>query len=315
MHPLIIVSIVLAALIVLVLLAALVCFIMVFYSGKRKVLGPDEYEIPPGKIYEAFREDMIGWTKQIREMPHEDIEIKSYDGLTLRGTYYECAPDATVELLFHGYRGNAERDLCGGIERCFALGRSAIIIDQRAGGKSDGHVITFGIRERYDCLSWIDYATKRFGKDRKIVIGGVSMGAATVMLAAGEELPENVVCVMADCGYTSAKDIIKKVVKDLKLPLFPIYPLIRLGGRLYGGFDVEETSPMEAVQKARVPIVFIHGDTDAFVPYDMSVKLHEACVSQKKMVTIKGAGHGLAFPVDRAGYVQGLREFEEQCGF
>ena len=315
MHPLIIVSIVLAALIVLVLLAALVCFIMVFYSGKRKVLGPDEYEIPPGKIYEAFREDMIGWTKQIREMPHEDIEIKSYDGLTLRGTYYECAPDATVELLFHGYRGNAERDLCGGIERCFALGRSAIIIDQRAGGKSDGHVITFGIRERYDCLSWIDYATKRFGKDRKIVIGGVSMGAATVMLAAGEELPENVVCVMADCGYTSAKDIIKKVVKDLKLPLFPIYPLIRLGGRLYGGFDVEETSPMEAVQKARVPIVFIHGDTDAFVPYDMSVKLHEACVSQKKMVTIKGAGHGLAFPVDRAGYVQGLREFEEECGF
>lgn len=315
MHPLIIVSIVLAALIVLVLLAALVCFIMVFYSGKRKVLGPDEYEIPPGKIYEVFREDMIGWTKQIREMPHENIEIKSYDGLTLRGTYYEYAPDATVELLFHGYRGNAERDLCGGIERCFALGRSAIIIDQRAGGKSDGHVITFGIRERYDCLSWIDYATKRFGKDRKIVIGGVSMGAATVMLAAGENLPENVVCVMADCGYTSAKDIIKKVVKDLKLPLFPIYPLIRLGGRLYGGFDVEETSPMEAVQKARVPIVFIHGDTDNFVPYDMSVKLHEACVSQKKMVTIKGAGHGLAFPVDRAGYVQGLREFEQECGF
>ena len=315
MHPLIIVSIVLAALIVLVLLAALVCFIMVFYSGKRKVLGPDEYEIPPGKIYEVFREDMIGWTKQIRTMPHEDIEIKSYDGLTLRGTYYEYAPDATVELLFHGYRGNAERDLCGGIERCFALGRSAIIIDQRAGGKSDGHVITFGIRERYDCLSWIDYATKRFGKDRKIVIGGVSMGAATVMLAAGENLPENVVCVMADCGYTSAKDIIQKVVKDLKLPLFPIYPLIRLGGRLYGGFDVEETSPMEAVQKARVPIVFIHGDTDSFVPYDMSVKLHEACVSQKKMVTIKGAGHGLAFPVDRAGYVQSLRDFEEECGF
>ncbi len=315
MHPLIIVSIVLAALIVLVLLAALVCFIMVFYSGKRKVLGPDEYDIPPGKIYEAFREDMIGWTKQIRTMPHEDIEIKSYDGLTLRGTYYEYAPDATVELLFHGYRGNAERDLCGGIERCFALGRSAIIIDQRAGGKSDGHIITFGIRERYDCLSWIDYATKRFGKDRKIVIGGVSMGAATVMLAAGEELPENVVCVMADCGYTSAKDILYTVITRMGLPVKLLYPLIRLGGRLYGGFDVEETSPMEAVQKARVPIVFIHGDTDDFVPYDMSVKLHEACVSQKKMVTIKGAGHGLAFPVDRAGYVQGLREFEEECGF
>jgi len=253
--------------------------------------------------------------KQIRRMPHENIEIKSYDGLTLRGTYYEYAPDATVELLFHGYRGSAERDLCGGIERCFALGRSVIIIDQRAGGKSDGHVITFGIRERYDCLSWIDYATERFGKDRKLVIGGVSMGAATVMMAAGEDLPDNVVCVMADCGYSSAKDILHTVIRQMKLPVKLLYPFIRLGGLLYGGFDIEETSPMEAVQKARVPIVFIHGDTDDFVPYDMSVKLHEACTSQKKMVTITGAGHGLAFPADREGYVEALREFEEECGF
>ena len=118
MNSWITVAIVAAVLLFLVLAASLVCFILVFYSGKRKALGPDEYDIPPGKIYEPFREDMIGWIKQIREMPHENIEIKSYDGLTLRGTYYEYAPDATVELLFHGYRGNAERDLCGGIERC-----------------------------------------------------------------------------------------------------------------------------------------------------------------------------------------------------
>lgn len=315
MHPLMIALIVVASLFFLILIAALVCFIMVFYSGKRRILGPDEYDIPPGKIYEVFREDMIGWTKQIRRMPHENIEIKSYDGLTLRGTYYEYAPDATVELLFHGYRGNAERDLCGGIERCFALGRSVIIIDQRASGKSEGHVITFGIRERRDCLAWINYAVERFGKDRKIIIGGVSMGAATVMLAAGEDLPDNVVCVMADCGYSSAKDILYTVMRQMKLPAKLLYPFIRLGGLLYGGFDIEETSPMEAVQKARVPIVFIHGDTDDFVPYDMSVELHKMCVSQKKMVTIKGAGHGLAFPVDRKGYVDALREFEQECGF
>ena len=301
--------------ILLILMAALACFYMVFYSKRRKPLGPDEYDIPPGKIYEVFREDMVAWTKQIRSMPHESIEIKSYDGLTLRGTYYEYAPDATVELLFHGYRGNAERDLCGGIERCFALGRSVIIIDQRASGKSDGHIITFGVREHRDCLSWIDYATKRFGKDRKLVIGGVSMGAATVMMAAGTALPPSVVCVMADCGYSSTEDIIKKVIKDLKLPLFPVYPLIRLGGIIFGGFDIKNGSPMDAVKHATVPVVFIHGDTDDFVPHDMSVKLHKACASQKKMVTIKGAGHGLAFPVDRKGYVEALREFEEECGF
>lgn len=306
---------ILGGLVFLMLAASLVCFIMVFYSGKRKVLGPDEYDIPPGKIYEVFREDMIAWTKQIRSMPHEKIEIKSHDGLTLRGTYYEYAPDATVELLFHGYRGNAERDLCGGIERCFALGRSVIIIDQRAGGKSDGHIITFGVRESRDCRTWIDYAIERFGKDRKIIIGGVSMGAATVVMAAGQELPPNVVCVMADCGYSSAKDIIHKVIKHLKLPVFPIYPLIRLGGLIYGGFDIEKGSPMEAVKRSRVPIIFIHGDTDDFVPCYMSEQLYDACTSPKKLVKIKGAGHGLAFPVDRRGYVEALREFEQECGF
>ena len=309
MHPLIIVSIILAALIVLILLAALVCFIMVFYSGKRKALGPDEYEIPPGKIYEVFREDMVNWTKQIRTMPHEDIEIQSYDGLTLRGTYYEYAPDATVELLFHGYRGNAERDLCGGIERCFALGRSAIIIDQRAGGKSDGHIITFGIRERYDCLSWIRYATERFGKDRKIVIGGVSMGAATVMLAAGENLPENVVCVMADCGYTSAKDIIKKVIRDMGLPPKIIYPFAKLGARLYGGFNLEESSSVEALKRATVPVIFFHGEDDAFVPCRMSEECYDACASRKRLVKVAGAGHGLAYPLSGEQYIEEIKDF------
>ena len=315
MNPWITVAIVAAVLLFLVLAASLVCFILVFYSGKRKALGPDEYDIPPGKIYEPFREDMIGWIKQIREMPHENIEIKSYDGLTLRGTYYEYATDATVELLFHGYRGNAERDLCGGIERCFALGRSVIIIDQRAGGRSDGHIITFGIREHRDCLSWIDYAVERFGKDRKLIIGGVSMGASTVVMAAGEKLPPNVVCAMADCGYSSTEDIIKKVIVDIKLPVWLVYPFIRLGGMIFGGFDIKKGSPIEAAKRATVPIVFLHGDEDAFVPHDMSVKMHAACQTQTKMVTIKGAGHGLAFPVDRKGYVEALREFERECGF
>ena len=175
------------AIVAAVLIASFVCFMMVFYSPTRKPLGPDEYEIPEGDIYEVFREDMIAWTKEIRAMPHEDISIKSRDGLTLRGKYFEHSPDSPIELLFHGYKGNAERDLCGGVERCFRLGRSVMLIDQRASGtsegSSDGHVITFGIKESEDCYEWVKYTAARFGKDRKIVIGGISMGAATVMMA------------------------------------------------------------------------------------------------------------------------------------
>lgn len=300
---------------VLTLLTSLICYLMVFHSPKRRVLGPDEYEIPEGDIYEVYREDMVAWTKSIRAMKHEDVEITSFDGLTLRGKYYEHNPDSPLEILFHGYKGNAERDLCGAVERAFAVNRNALIVDHRASGRSDGHVISFGVNERRDCLGWIDFAIKKFGPDVKIVITGISMGAATVMMAAGEDLPENVISILADCGYTSPKEIICKVVKDMKLPVKLLYPFIRLGAWLYGRFDLEEASPIEAMKKCTVPIVFVHGDADDFVPYDMSARLYDVCTSEKKrLITVKGAGHGLAYPKDREGYVNQLNAiYDEWC--
>jgi len=291
------------------------CFFKVFYVPGRDPEDPDAYEIPDGEIYEPYREGIVAWTKMIREMPREDVEITSFDGLTLRGRYYEYAPGAPVELLFHGYRGNAERDLSGGVARCFSLGRSAILIDHRAGGRSDGHVTTFGIRERRDCLAWVQYALQRFGPEVKLILTGVSMGAATVMMAMSEPLPPNVVCVLADCGYSSPREIICKVMRDMHLPAEVFYPFVRLAARLFGRFDLEETSPLEAVRKTDIPLILIHGDVDAFVPYEMSVRVFEACRSQKKLVPIRGAGHGLAYPTDPEGYVQALTDFQQECGF
>lgn len=301
------------ALIAVALITSFVCFMMVFYSPSRKPLGPDEYEIPEGEIYEVFREDMIAWTKAIRAMPQEDVEITSHDGLTLRGKYYEKAPTLPIEILFHGYKGNAERDLCGAVERAFSVNRNALIVNHRAAGPSDGHVISFGINERRDCLAWVDYAIKKFGKDVKLVITGISMGAATVMMASGEDLPDNVISVLADCGYTSPKEIICKVVKDMKLPVKLLYPFIKLGARIFGRFDLEEASPIEAMKRCKVPIVFVHGDADDFVPHDMSERLYEACASEKKrFISVPGAGHGLAFPVDRESYVNQLNEVYDE---
>lgn len=294
-------------LIFLALLISLICFLRVFYSPKRKVLGKDEYDTPEGEIYDVFKNDMIEWTREIRSMQHEDIDITSFDGLTLRGKYYEMTPGAPVEILFHGYRGSAERDLCGAVERAFAVGRNALIVNQRASGTSDGHVISFGINERRDCQEWIKRVIEKFGDDVKIVITGISMGAATVMMAAGEPLPKNVVSVLADCGYSSPKEIICKVVKEMRLPPTLLYPFIRLGARLFGGFNLEEYSPLEAMKKCTLPIVFVHGDADDFVPYEMSARLYKECASEKKLlITVPGAGHGLAYPVDRKGYVDRL---------
>ncbi len=302
--------IIIGASVTLTLLISLVCFLRIFYSPKRKELSENEYEIPKGKAYEELRESIIGWVNMTRTMKNEPMEINSDDGLVLRGRYYECKKGAPVELLFHGYQGSAERDMSAGVERCFAIGRNAIIIDQRAAGKSDGHVITFGIREHIDCIRWAEFAIKRFGAQTPIILTGISMGAATVLMAAGEKLPDNVACVLADCPYSSPKEIIQKVMRDMKLPDKILYPFARLGGLLFGHFDLEKNTPMNAVKKATVPIIFIHGAADTFVPFEMSQRLFDSCVSEKRLTAIEKAEHGLSYPTDKESYLSALREFE-----
>ena len=154
-------------------LAAYICFSMVFKTPKRKFLKEGEYDFPPGDIYEPFYPQMKIWTDDIRSRKRELCEVQSFDGLTLRGYYYEFSPDSPLELIFHGYGGNAERDLSGAVERCAALDRSCILIDQRGAGMRDGKICSFGVNERRDCLSWIEFARGKLGEIRPIIIGGI----------------------------------------------------------------------------------------------------------------------------------------------
>lgn len=300
---------ILLAILAFILAVSYGCFRMAFYAPKAKPKNPEEYPIPEGEIYEPFRELMVGWMKEVRQLPCEPVQIQSFDGLTLTGKYYEYAPGAPIELMFHGYRGNAERDLCGGVQRCFALGRSVLLADQRACGNSEGNVITFGINESKDCHSWLQFMLRRFGPDVKIVLTGISMGAATVVMAAGKPLPENVIGVLADCGYSSPKEIIQEVIRQMKLPATLCYPFVRLAARLYGRFNLEESSPIEAVKSCTVPVIFYHGEADDFVPCHMSASVFEACPTRKQLVIVPSAGHGLAFPMDQERYLQTLQAF------
>lgn len=298
-----------AAVLLAVLIIAYICYRMAFYEPDRKPQPRDLVDVPQGKAYEPFRDAIVNWTLETRAMPREDMYITAFDGLKLHGRYYEYAPGAPIELMMHGYRGTAERDLSGGVQRCFKLGRSALIVDQRCSGESGGNVITFGIHEHRDCLSWVSHMITRFGPDVKIILTGISMGAATVLTAAGKPLPENVIGVLADCGYDSAKNIIQKVIADMGLPPKLAYPFVKLGARLFGHFDLEETSPLEAMKTCSVPVILFHGENDNFVPCQMSRNIYEACPSRKKLVTVPGAGHGLSYPTDPEGYRQALQEF------
>ena len=293
----------------LCLLISYSCYRIAFYAPPRTPVPEGTIEIPEGEIYEAHREKMENWVRQMRKLPHRSFEITAFDGLKLHAKFYEYAPGAPIELMFHGYRGSAERDLSGGIERCFRVGRSALIVDQRCAGKSDGHVITFGIHERRDCLKWIDFTIDHFGPDVKIILTGISMGAATVLMVGGEALPPNVVGILADCGYSSAKAIMYEVIRKMGLPPVISYPFVKLGARIFGHFDLEETSPLEAVQRCKLPVIFFHGEADDFVPCAMSRENFEACASRKRLVTIPGAGHGLAYAVEPDRYVEELYDF------
>ena len=308
MHPLFIVLIVILSLIILILLTAYICFRLTFYVTKKEK-QIKENDLPPGDIYLPYHDLMLKWMAEVKKLPYEEIRIKSFDGLTLFGKFYDYGDGSPIEIMFHGYRGSAERDLCGGVQRCFALGRSVLILDQRGHVRSDGNVISFGVLERHDCLSWANYASNRF-KGRKLFLTGISMGASTVLMASNMDLPKSVVGIIADCGYSSQKDIIIKTIKEMRLPPKIFYPFVKLGALLYGKFHLEEITPLQAVRQSKVPILFVHGDNDAFVPYSMSVECYNACNTPKALVTIKGAGHGMAYLVNPTHYINTLHEFE-----
>lgn len=301
---------ILAVLILLVLLITYICFRMAFLARPDPCAG-QEYPIPPGEVYRPHRPVMEEWMRKTRQLSCREFSITSFDGLKLYGKYYECRPGAPIELMFHGYRGLAERDLCGGVQRCFRLGRNALLVDQRTAGKSEGKVISFGINERWDCVAWTEFMVREFGPDVKIILTGISMGAATVMMASELPLPRNVIGVIADCGYTSPKEIIRRVIRKMKLPACA-YVFVKLAARIYGGFDLEAASPMEAMKRCRLPVFFAHGEADDFVPCSMSVENCNSCAAPKRLLTVPGAGHGLAYIYAKEEYLEALREIEKE---
>ena len=298
---------VVAFLLTATVITAYICYRRVFYFARPR--EEDPYAIPAGEIYEPYRKEMVGFIKEVEALPHRKVSLRSFDGLTLRGRYYEFVKGAPIEILFHGYRGSARKELSGGVIRCRALGHNVLTVDHRGSGESEGRAATFGILERRDALLWVELVLRDIDPDAKILISGISMGAATVLSCADAELPENVVGIVADCPYSSAREVIKKVMRDMHLPAHLLYPFVRLGGRLFGHFDPDEHSPMAAMKHSRVPVLFFHGDADAFVPAEMSEACHAACTSQSRLVITPGAGHGLCYPVDPEAYLAAIREF------
>lgn len=270
-------------------------------SNPHIEFGGEQYKDINPKLHELISEE--------ENTPFEEIEIKSsHDETLLYGRLFRFTDSPIINIFFHGYRGTAFRDGCGGFEMSRDMGINALLVDQRANGRSGGNTITFGILERYDCLDWANYISKRF-PDSKIVLSGVSLGAATVLNASDLDLPENVKCIIADCGFTSPKEIICKVAKEQGYPIKICYPLLKLSCKLRAGFDLDESSALEAVSNTKIPILIIHGDDDRYVPVEMGERLYDACASKKQFLKVHGAPHAASYMIDKDAYTKTAGDF------
>lgn len=305
---------------ILLLLVCLIAAVLLggaYYAYRIAFYAPpkdrDRVPSPKEAQYDPYREEMKRIYHQLHDRPCETVSIVSQDGLKLSGRYYHVRDGAPLDICFHGYRSHAFTDFSGGSELSFQMGHNVLLIDQRAHGKSEGRTITFGLQERHDLLSWVNYAVKRFGPEVKILLYGVSMGGATVLMASELELPENVKGIVADCPFVSALDIILDVAKkmDTPFPSWLIRPFAIWGAKIYGCFDLTETDGARAVKNARVPILIIHGEDDRYVPCEMSdiVWANPELVTR---FTFPGAAHGISYLVDTPRYHTIVKEFVQR---
>ena len=297
---------ILLALIVVILIAAYCTYVFTFRARKDRARDP--FILPDREEYTKDQKIMRDLILEMNAVPFERVYTKSFDGLTLTARYIHVKDGAPLQIQCHGYRGNPVRDFCGGNKLARDNGHNSLVIEQRAHLDSEGNVISFGVNERKDVLSWIEYAVKRFGDDIQIILSGVSMGAATVLMAS-EYNHKNVKCVVADCPYSAPHDIIKSVAKSMGFPSFIAMPLVRLGAFLFGHFRLGAASCIEAVKKTRHPILLIHGEADSFVPCAMSREIKNACKSDVRLETFPDAGHALSFIKDFGRYQRVCQEF------
>lgn len=246
--------------------------------------------------------------KYIEGLKFDKVYVKSFDGLRLAAAYYNNNSDTTI-LLFHGYRSNGKFDFACALKFYIELGLNVLVVDQRANGESEGKLITFGIKERKDVVTWANFINEKY-VPKNIFLSGVSMGATTVMMASNLELPKNVKGIIADCGFTSPPDIIKKVAKQsFKINATLILPILDLMCRLFGKFSIYETTTQKSLSESDIPVFFIHGKKDGFVPCDMTNVSYNSARAEKHICLVENADHGLSFLVDAENISEKISNF------
>ena len=294
-------------LLVIVLLLLAAAYAAFYLAIVRLPVKPE-----PGKSkwLLPFKEEILAGGQWFREQTPERITIRSRDGLKLAGYFLPAENAKGTLLLVHGYRSDPWCDFGIVYPYYHSLGWNILTVFQRAHGESEGKYITFGIRERFDVCDWALLLADRFGPEHKIVLGGISMGSSSVLMSLGTELPENVRGVIADCGFTTPRAEFEHVLKTrFHVPVHPIMELSELFAKLFAKFGFSDYSTVTALKQTGVPVLFVHGERDGFVPVRFTVENYGACASEKTLLTVPEAGHGASYLLARAQCQQALRRF------
>ncbi len=255
---------------------------------------------------------------------HREISQMSFDNLKLHATFFPAleeyvdktemaAGKKKAVICFHGYTSKGMSDYIGLSDYYLKRGYAMLLPDARAHGESEGEYIGFGCLDRKDALVWIHWLIQEVGEDVEIVLHGTSMGGATVLMTSGLELPAQVKGIVSDCGFTSPKEVFTHVLNSMyHLPAFPVIQGADIMNKKLAGYGMDECNAKREVAHAKIPILFIHGSNDSFVPTHMCNEIYDCCASPKKKLIVEGAAHAESYYKDTEKYEQALNEFFDE---
>ena len=252
---------------------------------------------PTAARYYAFRAPYID---EFEKLDLKELTVRSFDNLTLYGYLLEGDPKEVV-ICVHGYKSSMQEDFADRIEIYRKRGSTILLLNDRAHGKSEGTYLGFSEHDRRDVAKWVDLINEMYD-DPKIYLHGVSMGGATVIHCANMKL-KNVCGIIDDCGFDSIIGISKHLMNDIyHMPYFPFGYLAWFWSVIITGISFNTSIGEDCVKDTDIPILFIHGREDNYVPCEMSEKMYEACVSPKELHLIDGCGHAAAYMMAKEEY-------------
>lgn len=305
------VSIIIVLLIIFILLAVTYCVIgnyfynMSLNSKSKKNFVKSELELPEEE--KQLMEKELDWLKK----KSQDSYITSTNNGNLKLHAYEIKQTQESDLwviVIHGYMGDAS-GMTVYAKQFYQRGYNVLMPDLRGHGLSEGNYVGMGWHDRLDIIDWINYIIKNNAK-AKIIIFGISMGATTTMMTIGEKLPTNVKFAISDCGYSSVWEEFSYQLKRLfKLPSFPVLYAANRTCKKKTNYSFKEASAVEQLKKSKIPILFIHGDKDDFVPYKMLESVYDAAPGEKEKLVVEGATHGISAAVNPELYWKTVDDF------